>query len=785
MQNPLKRLWHVLSRRRAKAEAQEQPKTQALQSDPLDPTHRVKPGSGWKGENEPVAVFRSIADFPVLEISQAAFRSVNGKQFAMDAAPVIQANVAMDEVCGPGAAAMTPAYSVPEEVANWYLSHSFIGYQACALIAQHWLVDKACSMAGEDAVRHGWEIKSVDEDNPLTDEQHDQLVEYDKGFKLKFNLEQLNRFKNIFGIRVAIFQVESDDPDYYSKPFNIDGVTEGSYRGISQVDPYWMMPLLTAESTGNPGGKHFYEPEFWVVNGKKYHRSHLIIARAPEPADVLKPTYLFGGVPMAQRIYERVYAAERTANEAPLLAMSKRMTAIHVDMEKAVLNQDKLYKRILQWIAYRDNHQVKVLGKEEVMEQFDIALSDLDSVIMNQYQLVAAIAEVPATKLLGTSPKGFNATGEFEMISYHEKLESIQEHVMSPMLERHYKLLCRHLGLDVIVQHVWRPVDSITATQRAELNLKKAQTGEALINAGAISPEEERSRIRDDEDSGYNRLSDEAAEEKPGASPENLAEFEKAGAAAEKANATPEGATVKAAGTTHAGETADPKASTAEEALPETPYGARPAAPAADPNVMMVGLLQKMAERLGALEDVLLPEGGDVPPGSESTLVRTTQPSVKPSVQATVRNPKAVIGPQPHYLLPKVKVNDLICVIENPRNSVRQGRTLDGEEWSVSMPHHYGYIKGTEGADGDEVDCFVGPNPKSQRVFVVNQKDKEGIFDEHKCMLGFDTPEQAREAYEASFTPGWDGLDSMHECPVEAFKQWLAQGARRDPFAGV
>ena len=227
------------------------------------------------------------------------------------------------------------------------------------------------------------------------------------------------------------------------------------------------MPQLTAESTADPSAEHFYEPDFWIISGKKYHRSHLVVVRGPQPPDILKPTYLFGGIPLTQRIYERVYAAERTANEAPLLAMSKRTSTIHVDVEKAIANEDAFNTRLAFWIANRDNHGVKVIGIDETMEQFDTNLSDFDSVIMNQYQLVAAIAKTPATKLLGTSPKGFNATGEHETISYHEELESIQEHIFDPLLERHYLLLAKSEEIDVQLEIVWNPVDSTTSQQQA------------------------------------------------------------------------------------------------------------------------------------------------------------------------------------------------------------------------------------------------------------------------------------------------------------------------------
>jgi hypothetical protein len=368
--------------------------------DPLDIVSRYRGGgSGWEPESRLNPITRGIDDYPVYYYSPES-------QMVGDAADTVDTRrgSAMDD--GQGAPLATPMeYTIPEGLQDWYLAQSFLGYQTLAIMAQHWLVDKACSMAGDDAIRNGWTIRG-DSGDEITGETFDLIHSYDKKFQIKANLSELNRFNNIFGIRVAIFDVRSEDPDYYEKPFNIDGVAEGSYHGISQVDPYWMMPMMTAESTSDPSSKHFYEPEYWIISGKKYHRSHLIVARGPQTADILKPTYIFGGISLVQRIYERVYAAERTANEAPLLSMNKRTTAIHVDLDKVAANELSFMKRLMIWVKYRDNHAVKVLGKEETMDQFDTSLADFDSVIMSQYQLVAAIAKVPATKLLGTPPNG-------------------------------------------------------------------------------------------------------------------------------------------------------------------------------------------------------------------------------------------------------------------------------------------------------------------------------------------------------------------------------------------
>lgn len=119
----------------------------------------------------------------------------------------------------------------------------------------------------------------------------------------------------------------------------------------------------------------------------------------------------------------------------------------------------------------------------------------------------------------------------------------------------------------------------------------------------------------------------------------------------------------------------------------------------------------------------------------------------------------------------------LDLVIENPKGHVRSGKSANGDEWSVSMAHDYGYIKGTKGLDGDEVDLFIGPNLESEKAFVIEQIDPSGKLDEHKVMLGFDDEESAKQGYLSSYKAGWDGLGSIREMSLEELKAWLPNAA--------
>lgn len=420
---------------------------------------------------------------------------------------------------------------IPEVQALWYGSQGFIGYQLCALLAQNWLVNKACLIPARDAIRKGYKF-TVNDGLGVGPDVLDAIAKANKRYRLNRSLVEYVKMGRVFGIRIALCVVESDDPDYYVKPFNPDAITPGSYRGITQIDPYWCVPELTTASAGNPASLDFYEPTYWIVNNQRYHKSHLVIMRGPEVADILKPSYLYGGLSVPQMIYERVYAAERTANEAPQLALTKRAMIFYTDVAKALANQAAFEQRLQTWAAFRDNYGVKIADAEaDKIEQHDTALSDLDAVIMTQYQIVAAAANIPATKLLGTTPKGFNATGDYEAESYHEELESIQVNDMEPLIDRHLVCLVRseiapRFGLQPFaVDCTWEPLDSLSSAEVATINKTKAETAKILaVDIGAIDGQEVRNALTADEQSGFNGLptledQDNAAEENP-ANPE-------------------------------------------------------------------------------------------------------------------------------------------------------------------------------------------------------------------------------------------------------------------------
>lgn len=159
---------------------------------------------------------------------------------------------------------------------------------------------------------------------------------------------------------------------------------------------------------------------------------------------------------------------------------------------------------------------------------------------------------------------------------------------------------------------------------------------------------------------------------------------------------------------------------------------------------------------------------------------------VQSAAAETDTNPTEAQKETGNYKKGHVNIQGLDVTIENPVGSQRSGVDRDGKPWSVTMPATYGYVRGTEGKDGDHVDVYVGPNPELANVYVVDQVDADSRrFDEHKVMLGFQTPEAALAAYDGAFSDGKgpDRRSDMTVTTIGTFKNWLTEGDTTKPFA--
>jgi len=186
------------------------------------------------------------------------------------------------------------------------------------------------------------------------------------------------------------------------------------------------------------------------------------------------------------------------------------------------------------------------------------------------------------------------------------------------------------------------------------------------------------------------------------------------------------------------------------------------------------------------------------------------QDIVKASAE-TERNVTEDFDPE-DYKKDEFEWRGLKIAIENPQLTTRSGEGKEDDvttKWSVTLPYTYGEFIDTEGADGDPVDVFVGPELESDTIFVIDQY-LQGDFDETKVMIGWSEESAAKAAYEASYdavvselveetnelvssegVEETEGVEKTEEKDFQykattvsfsGFQEWLDFGNKKKPF---
>lgn len=181
-------------------------------------------------------------------------------------------------------------------------------------------------------------------------------------------------------------------------------------------------------------------------------------------------------------------------------------------------------------------------------------------------------------------------------------------------------------------------------------------------------------------------------------------------------------------------------------------------------------------------------EEGDADEVSASSAETPLSDAISAAEAETDQNPTDEQKEAGNYKKGHVQVGTFDITIENPKGSVRRGKDANGKEWENKMNNTYGYFRGTEGVDGDHIDVFISNDIDGwdgRKVFVVDQYNPDGSFDEHKVMLGFNDADDAKSDYLANYEKGWENGRRIDVSAVnlEDFEKWIASSKRKTkPF---
>ena len=389
---------------------------------------------------------------------------------------------------------------------------SFVGYGVLQQIAQQGLI-RACIQTVSDDLSRKW-IKIDGCDDP-------QKLEIIENELKKLHIKDLfHKAVTTTGYMGGAFIFIDTGEDDLTLPLAINDLSaelkEGSKVKFVVVDPVNVSPI--EYNCIDPLRDDYMRPRMWQVLGKRVHASRLLSFVENQPPMLLKPNYNFLGIPQAQILWDYVMHFNQTRASTARLLEKISLLVVQTDMD-AVLSDEhgiELFDAKMEFLErYRNNDSVFVCDKEsEGVMNVQTTIAGCTDVVRQSLELIACINRTPAVKLLGISPSGFNATGESDLKNYYDYISSKQE-LYREQIQTIINViqLCEFGTIDPAITFKFEPLNEENKASQAMTAQTKIGALTQLVDRQAMSAEELRTAVREDEDLGLSFLDEEMPEE--------------------------------------------------------------------------------------------------------------------------------------------------------------------------------------------------------------------------------------------------------------------------------
>lgn len=359
-----------------------------------------------------------------------------------------------------------------------------IGYSELANMSTDPIINRAIKVISDEMFTRGGTIVGGD----LSDEMRESLNNYIKDSALFTSLRLLVVKALQYG--GAFLYLDTNDNDL-SLPLGIDYDTTSSERwtGVRVIEPWLVSPSSTEMS--DPTSKHYMKPSMWYISGKgQVHSSRIVSFTMFDVPDLLKPMFNFTGISLTQLMSQYIGTADSMRQSVGDLFLRFRTMILKTNAEK--LGNREYLARVKAINNMANNLGVLVVNNNEEIQQVITPVTGLDALVSQAYEMAVAVSSVPVNKLLGTTPRGFNSTGEFEMRNYYDTIANYQNTMLKPIIERLLRTIL-NLKFDTDTKGISYEFAAIgVATDEVEARVKNSQADliTKLVNLGVINTDE-------------------------------------------------------------------------------------------------------------------------------------------------------------------------------------------------------------------------------------------------------------------------------------------------------
>lgn len=361
-----------------------------------------------------------------------------------------------------------------------------IPYGECAALYTDSIINNAILKLTEDIFSRGGKFKIESQDYE-TDKIQLLLKKEFRRLKVWEVLREAVEVNLTFGGCLIFIDIDTDSLEKEAY-FKSEILQNNKLRGFRVVPPYLVAPAEV--ETSNPLSYDFMKPKKWFISGGggMVDSTRLINLSFYEAPYLIKPMYNFFGVPYTQFMKNYVMSADIGRQALSDLLLRFRSEIIKTDLVKVNLEEAKARAGAVN--KMKNNLGVLLLTPDEEYIQSITPISGLDKIIAQMQENIAVASRMPAVKLLGLTPSGFNATGDFDLQSYYDTIRSLQITKIKPIVEKIAEIILLQNEINIYVEFDFNPMEKQSSLEKAQVdNLQADFVGKNIVN-GIITQEQ-------------------------------------------------------------------------------------------------------------------------------------------------------------------------------------------------------------------------------------------------------------------------------------------------------
>lgn len=371
-----------------------------------------------------------------------------------------------------------------------------LDYRQCAAMSLDTLINKSIMALSYDMVSHGYDLTIECENKDLAIDIKDKLNERIKHYDLDNIIQNLIVTSLRFGGALLYIDINSRYELPISNDFECASLNQLS--GFCVIEPDNVS--ASKVNTNMPIYKNYMNPSEWFIGGVgAVNSTRLLPLIFFEIPSLIKPLFNYLGISLTQLMQDYTQNAETIRN-----ALSELMLRFKTDYIKTTsenISSEEYLGRIKYNNATKNNFSTLLLSENEELQTLTTSVAGLDNITSQCYELVVAASGIPATRLMGISPRGFNATGESDLIHYYELISQYQSKVKPLMIECIKKILAFDLKIfdKITIDIRFNAIGYRTEKDKIEAYNLKADYFSKLTQSGIISEAEAGKAIQDND----------------------------------------------------------------------------------------------------------------------------------------------------------------------------------------------------------------------------------------------------------------------------------------------